>query len=245
MSNDFKKIVRIGLQSPEWAPRAFSTFCVIKYKGGKLSITGVQGPLRNGNALGSCGQMYDSLIESGAGFKEFADGWNQSKLEKFVKIWQAWHLNDMRPYCSHQKHLRETARQEVTLYNHSQTMPVYKSIKATMKRAESAIKTGESFTPTKEESALACLPLSLITYNDPESPEFFERTKDTSYSRGKETKTRGWIGHKESPEFGLLGLPCTKCESTYGGAWHTEKVPARVISFLQALPESDKTPAWC
>lgn len=75
-------------------------FCTISYKDGRLSIKGVIGPLSNGDCMGSCGQCFEEI-----GKGQVVDGWTQSMLDKFCDIWDKWHLNDMRPYCEHQKSL--------------------------------------------------------------------------------------------------------------------------------------------
>lgn len=62
----------------------------------RLSITGVEGPLRNGDAFGGCGQI------SLTGVKP-APGWNPSTIAKLAQTWRRWHLNDMRPGCEHQR----------------------------------------------------------------------------------------------------------------------------------------------
>lgn len=82
-----KKICRIG-SSPETG----ALFVTIKYGDGELSITGVEGPKRNGDCLGSCGQCRDAPLA----VTDFAPGWNESMSRKLVEIWKRWHLNGMR-----------------------------------------------------------------------------------------------------------------------------------------------------
>lgn len=53
----------------------------IEYTDDKLSITGVEGPKKNGDCRGSCGQCVDAAREID---------------EKFADMWKRWHLNDMR-----------------------------------------------------------------------------------------------------------------------------------------------------
>ena len=65
-------------------------FCEINYTDGKLSITGVVGPTRGGDAYGSCGQIVDTEI------LDFAPGWDAELLARFYEVWHRWHLNDMR-----------------------------------------------------------------------------------------------------------------------------------------------------
>ena len=75
-------------------------FCEIQFENGRLSITGVIGPMPSGNCRGSAGQCVDAIREGRP-----CDEWTQEMLDKFCSIWDEWHLNDMRPYCKHQKEL--------------------------------------------------------------------------------------------------------------------------------------------
>ena len=88
-------------------PCVCSTYCgdaqayaKIEYENGRLSICGVVGPKRNGDCKGSAGQCVDEIRAGRPGVD-----WNEEMLQKFCDIWDRWHLNDMRPYCSHMKEL--------------------------------------------------------------------------------------------------------------------------------------------
>jgi hypothetical protein len=104
------KTVRIGTINTgrgRWA----SIFAKIEYIGGKLSITGVEGPLPSGNALGGAGQIIMSFKEYDArGYMSIRDikpapGWDRGKIKRFFDLWDRWHLNDMRAGCEHQRAL--------------------------------------------------------------------------------------------------------------------------------------------
>lgn len=96
---DFTKVVRLGTV-PLWgeSKRSMSVYVQIKYTDGRLSITGVEGPLPSGDALGSSGQ-----IDISAADMTFAPGWDMEKVLRLRAIWERWHLNDMRPGCEHQR----------------------------------------------------------------------------------------------------------------------------------------------
>lgn len=66
-------------------------FVTIKHKDGKLSITGVVGPMRNGDCRGSCGQVRSELLE----LTSYATGWDARLAKRLYDVWQRWHLNDM------------------------------------------------------------------------------------------------------------------------------------------------------
>ena len=99
MSN-LDKIVRIGTLKT-YGGRSYSIYCHIKYIDGKLSITGVEGPLPSGNAIGSCGQIIISYKEYDNRGHDLiydihpAPNWNHAKIRQLFDIWHKWHLNDM------------------------------------------------------------------------------------------------------------------------------------------------------
>ena len=112
-----QKVIRVGT-IPTWSTRRASVYCKISFKDGKLSISGVIGPLPSGNALGGCGQIdmefkhrdpkdddarYNALITPEQ-FK-YAPGWDTDKWLKFLDIWKRHHLNDMQAGCEHQRAL--------------------------------------------------------------------------------------------------------------------------------------------
>ena len=102
-------------------------FCEIRFDDGKLSIVGVIGPMPSGNCRGGAGQCVDAIREGRP-----CDEWTQEMLDKFCAIWDEWHLNDMRPYCKHQKELGwdKLAVTPVTLYH-------YRLNSKTLRRQES------------------------------------------------------------------------------------------------------------
>lgn len=90
MSSNFTKVVHVGtVDAGLDAP--VSLFCSIKFNDGRLSITGVEGPMRSGNCRGGCGQvvMHEWF------FHTYAPGWDAAKVARFREVWDRWHLNDM------------------------------------------------------------------------------------------------------------------------------------------------------
>lgn len=217
-------------------------FVKIEYVNEKLSISGVVGPTRNGDCKGSCGQCIDEIS---AGTP--ADGWTKEMLDKLCEIWKEWHLNDMRPYCEHQKELgwRDKAREEVTLYHYRLTRKAMEMKKDAEKAALTALREGTVFRPTKTQVEYATLPYSITTHEELKTDERYEpETKMFSGDKGPtETKTLGWLRSEEHPE-GILCKPCPICGYKYGTSWKTEKVPEDVIQWLFSLPETKVTPEW-
>ena len=92
------KTIRLGTITPQ----RIDIFCKIAYRGGRLSISGVEGPLANGNARGSCGQIimgfkeYDQRGYQSINDIDLAPEWTRPMIIRFFDTWDRWHLNDMR-----------------------------------------------------------------------------------------------------------------------------------------------------
>lgn len=222
----------------------YNAFVEIIYKDGKLSMHGVVGPKRNGNCYGSCGQCVDEIRKGNP-----TDDWTKEMLDKLCDIWDKWHLNDMRPYCEHQKKLGwdKLAGKKVTLYNYRLTIEAIKKQKEAEKAALNALKEGKTFTPTAEQIKYATLPYFMKTHEEltGELAELYEPKKplyvgDNSF---EETKTLGWLRPEEHPD-GILCKPCPICGYKYGSSWKKEEVPQEVIDWLFNLPDTKVEPAW-
>lgn len=74
-------------------------FITIEWDGKRLSITGVEGPKRNGDARGGWGQCRSTLGE----LLSYVNPWTADMAAELSNIWQRWHLNDMRAGCEHQR----------------------------------------------------------------------------------------------------------------------------------------------
>ena len=95
----FEKIVHPGTVfgfSPRGTERQIPLFVKIEWDGKRLSMTGVEGPLRNGDAMGSCGQT---------GIKDLvpAQEWNSDQVSTLRLYWEEYHLNDLTAGCEHQR----------------------------------------------------------------------------------------------------------------------------------------------
>jgi hypothetical protein len=217
----------------------------IEFKEGKLSMHGVGGALRNGNCLGSCGQNMEEVLSGTP-----KEGWTPEMVQKLVEVWDRWHLNDMNPLCEHQRAegWREIARKAVNLYHFMLTREASSKKREVEKLALEALKNGESFSPTAEQTELACLDYG-VTYHTENLPEklakFYEPQKALwqGATGFVETKTCGWLYEKDHPE-GILGKPCSVCGYEYGSSWIKEEVPQEIIDWLFSLPEAEKRPAW-
>lgn len=215
----------------------------VKFTGGRLSITGVEGPLTNGDCRGSAGQCG---IDPEA---KPADGYTVETLARLREIWERWHLNDMRPHSPEMAALGwpEEAKREIFRHEFTQTREASEARRAAEAAALAALKAGQPFNPTPAQSAAAAAPYSVTLWAFPEEgtptpPPGYERARHIGgHANGNvkapERKTLGWVKPSEHAA-GLLGRKVNPDDAHgYGGKWWREEVPADVLAFLQALPE--------
>lgn len=117
-----KKIVRLG--KTEIGRKSVDVFARIEIENGKLSIRGVEGPKANGYAWGSCGQ----IVMSRPTIKKCAPGWNLGLVDKFFKVWERWHLNDMRAGTPEQEKAIKEWTSKGNAYNYDKVCEHLKSI---------------------------------------------------------------------------------------------------------------------
>lgn len=224
-------------------------FVKIEYKDSKLSIHGVVAPLPSGNCLGSCGQCVDEIRRGIP-----ADGWTADMLKTLCDIWDRWHLNDARPYCSHMRELGwvDHLEEKVKIEKWTLTAKACKRKEEAEKRALSCLRKGEPFYPTEDETAYANLKYSIDVYNDEDvscrygilyRDSYELKEKDCLGRSNTEYKIRGHISYKDN-ELGFIGKLCPVCGYEYGTAWKMEEVPEDVIAWLESLPDSKTVPAW-
>lgn len=234
----FKRQLRPGATSEG------DVFVTVEWDGTRLSISGVEGPMRNGDCKGSAGQCLEVLGR----LTSLGEGWGSHPVTagRLAYLWERWHLNDMRPGCEHQRTSgwNERARAELQL------APLTWGVKFFDLRT----KAGDG-TLTEDEYAeyrtLAKVVQAVTLTRRPAHPDLYGAAATQLLADGylkidekkKETKTAGWVMPSEHPH-GLLTKPCETCGYKYGTEWKTEPVPAEVLAELQAMPEADKTNPW-
>lgn len=271
------KVIRIGTV-PAWSDVVHVVapahmFAKIEYsKDGRLSIMGVIGPLRNGDARGSSGQIVMSFKEyDERGHMSLADvtpapGWTPELVRQFFDAWDRWHLNDMRAGCEHQRGAEWDTSKKIETHNYTWEWGAYYAMEQRVIADGKAH--GVPINPKSEQSvrgamrysgaaivfhglrfALGLEPFRKVALDPAEWDRVTLKFPDAENVRAKavkhtvETKTAGWLSPSEHPS-GLLGKPCGVCGYKYGTAWKREDVPAAVIEFLQSLPDADVKPAW-
>lgn len=218
-----------------------NAFCKISFDKTKgiLSIRGVIAPLANGDVDVSAGQCISEIREGIP-----TEDWTKEMLNKFCDIWQEWHLNDMRPYCKHQKELGWDilATEKVDIYHYKLTKEADNKKKEAEKRALECLRNGENFIPTELETYFANLKM-FRDGDSPEPPENYKLYKSPTTNATHETNMLGWLTPDKHPD-GILTKPCPVCGYKYGTAWLKEEVPEDIIKWLENLPKSKILPAW-
>lgn len=199
-------------------------YCSIEYENNVLSITGVVRPRSNGDAY-SCGQIIDD-IKNG----KLTDDWTKEMLDKFVDIWENYHLNDLRPYCEHQKELgwKELSTKQIIIYEYHLKTDVL-------------LKKKEMCAEDKDYLKYKYLKYAIRTHL--KYDELDDDIRDFYEKKYEEHKNLGWTYPNEHPE-GLLTKECPVCEYKYGTMWKKEEVPQDIIRWLFSLPTSQHKPAW-
>lgn len=87
----FTKVLHPGSKA-----RVGKVFVRVDYVKGELSLTGVEGPMRSGNAKGSAGQIAPVTVTT------YAPGWDAERLGWLNRIWEKYHMNYLHAGCAHQ-----------------------------------------------------------------------------------------------------------------------------------------------
>lgn len=220
---------------PRTVTRLVPVYITIEFDGRKLSIHGVTDPRSNGEADGSCGQNIDDLRAS-SDHPNVNQGWTTGMIYKLAGAWDAWHMNDMRPWCEHQR-LNWEFQKTVEVVEYRLTTEAARLRDRVRQLAADHALEGRKF--PKQEPMIEALGL----LKDPYLPRYSPPDADDPLSgcyevRKREMKQIGWVYPQEHPE-GILMKPCEECGYKYGSAWNFEEVPEETIEWLFSLPEAD------
>lgn len=208
----------------------------ICYKDGKLSITGCY--------LNGGGQCYDMLTDESF---EPAEGWTHDKAATLQKVWKRWHLNNLRPYCEHQRDLGwpSDADKTLTWYRWALKHDTCAEQGAIKRAMLETVKSGVPFHPTKRDIEILNLEAFTVTFSPSlgkGAARYYEPISGVGVYRHVNTNRLGNTYHSSYEGFspvkhdsGLLCKPCPVCGYKYGAQWKTEEVPADVLDWLRGL----------
>ena len=247
------KVMRIGrLKGDQRTRETGDIFIKAKIEDGKLSISGVIGPMRSGNAKGGCGQIDMEFSHrdpaqddkrtyqlTTPGMIEFAPAWDAEKWFDLLDIWSRYHLNDMQAGCEHQRQDWQPKKELIiVIYRlNDETTKEQGQIKA---RAMEGLEAVGQVKLTEHDQRILALPWEI---KRPAKSSLSVDLAKVYAEKSRETKLACWVRESEHPD-GILSKPCSVCGYKYGTAWRKEELPQSVVDFINSLPDTDKQPAW-
>lgn len=205
-------------------------FLRTQWDGRRLSMTGVEGPKRNGDAMGSCGQLNPPAEHHVNRIPEY---------DRICEVWDHWHLNDMRAGCEHQRAMG-WGKGWIEVVAYSLTSEAYQLRREAEAEAIRAAIAGEV-------ASLSAIGRALIGpdwFRDLHAPPDADSPLSGLYEvKKREIRPRHHVRPDEHPE-GVLSKPCPTCGYQYGTAWLHEDVPEDVLAFLAGLPDDSEAAAW-
>jgi hypothetical protein len=221
----FRRVVRVATLPRErtGTGEAAPVIVFVEWDGQRLSISGVEGPRRNGDALGGCGQI------------EMGREWHHDRApfyDQLSEVWDRWHLNDMRAGCEHQRAEGWGAGELVEVVTYKLTSEAAKEQRSASAFVQQQVRERGEVKVNEEMRALLNLPYFTTQAPDADAPgagryEVHQR----------EQKHPAHLRPDEHPA-GVLGKPCPVCGYRYGTRWLSEEVPTNVIDFLRTLPDA-------
>jgi hypothetical protein len=207
----------------------------------RLSMSGVVGPMSNGDCRGSCGQIELADIS------DWAPGWDLEKARELWRVWGAWHLNDMKAGCEHQradgwdKGEKKIDVETWTIFPY--TYQRKRAIDESNDPAECA-RLGEEIGRAQAAFLRAC-GSNTLQRRGRHLWDDQDRADMAKYGSIEKTESKSpiWTYPTEHPE-GILGKPCPKCDYKYGSAWLYEPLPPAIIAYLESLPVATVRNPW-
>jgi hypothetical protein len=222
-----------------------------EYEDGILEMSGVVGPLKNGNCLGDCGNIINVIKELANGNGELSKGWTIKKVQMLAEIWEQYRLNNLSRSCKHQKNLgwdSSVGNTKIirTEYHKKYLPKILEMQEAINKRVKKNFWHGKplplQLTRAEKRAMLVKnLPEYVITNNNakPKHSEYYTKTQTKIVPLKLLTPY-------EHPD-GLLERPCPICGYKYDTEWKFVDVPSRVLKILKdELPivSGNDIPVW-
>lgn len=209
----------------------------------RLSITGVEGPMSNGDCRGGCGQIIDTLrrlLESRSARLAI----EKADLARLIEVWDEWHLNDTRAGCNHQRAKGADLHKELTIYTWKLSTQAYSRQRELEQEIVKAKVDEQELQISDEDRTLLKLPITgmgTLTEEAPTQWHVLDKVEKNAANWVRftpSTEPQPWstagYGHPE----GMLCKPCEECGYRYGTAWLYEPVPEDVLDFLETLPHN-------
>lgn len=216
----------------EFATRPSRNLCKVEWelKDGKFSMF-AEIWQQNQRDILRAGQCVDEVA------KLFPD---DAKLQRMCKIWERWHLNDMRAGCEHQRELPEFQPRYEPALEISVEYHAYRTLEVAAYKDETSpeakllanlqafdLKPFQKVLMTQERADKLCAWLG----------DWADQT--TKYAKGHNliiNKVEIPLHHtypKDHP-LGFLTKPCPVCGYRYGSKWLKEELPEDVVKEIES-----------
>lgn len=165
---------------------------------------------------------------------------NDAKLQRMCKIWERWHLNDMRAGCEHQRELPEFQPRYEPALEISVEFHAYKALEAATEKDE----TGPEAKLLANLQAFDVRPFHKVLMTQERADRLYAwlggwADQTTKYAKGHNliiNKVQIPLHHtypKDHP-LGFLAKPCPMCGYKYGTKWLKEELPEDVVKEIES-----------
>lgn len=206
----------------------------------EFSFTGVVGPLKSGNAYGSCGQVLDEILEIGE--HNAKEGWGALEASMLYRYWKLYHMNRHQHRCIHQEDW--DTEKKITVYNYKRGPKWHEAHKMVL---EGKCKSYQQYLTLTEciKRVDECVFDDSYKGGPTLGSRLFEELVGNDFIKIENIteEMAGRVLFRYHPE-GLIGKPCNKCGFRYGTGYNTRPVPADVMAWIRALPETKIPYAW-
>lgn len=169
--------------------------------------------MRDISSGGQCQDRIKDLADQGA--IDYAEGWNRTRLDLTLALWDRLHLNTMRPNCEHQADLPTRELIDVTPFTWS---PKFYKLRQQAERGELSVEDYAAYRLTAKVVDAAC-----FGWDAPKDIALLPQAARDLLADGllqiekHERKPRGSVSFREHT-LGLLSRPCETCGYRYGNA---------------------------
>lgn len=216
----------------EFAKKRSKNLCKVEWelKDGKFSMT-AEIWQQNKRDILMGGQCVDEVA------KLFP---NDAKLQRMCKIWERWHLNDMRPGCEHQRELPEFQPRYEPALEISVEFHAYRALEVATDKDE----TGPEAKLLANLQAFDVRPFHKVLMTQERVDRLYAWLGDwaaqtTKYAKGpnliiKKVKIPLHHTYPKDHPLGFLAKPCPVCGYKYGTKWLKEELPEDVVKEIES-----------
>lgn len=168
------------------------------------------------NTLKNAGQCLDCIPEF---TKTMTDTKQAQLLNNIYKLWKKYHLNNMQPWCAHQKYGKSIIKP--VQIHHLWGNDEFEKLSKIRELPNEILEVSEQ--------GLKNIPKALYKYSE------FDKKENLHI----ETKLNCWVTYDPvlAPE-GLLGRSCPVCGAKYGHGWYYMPIPEKDLKTIKKIIET-------